>query len=119
MHCALDGVFIATHRRVWEALRFDEQCFDGFHLYDIDFTYRAHRAGFRLAVPLDLLLIHYSTGRYDIRWQAFNMRFLAKFTELSNLPSSKRYASLHVKLQHPEQVERLHTALLHHRFGAI
>ena len=104
---------------MWEALRFDEQCFDGFHLYDIDFTYRAHRAGFRLAVPLDLLLIHYSTGRYDIRWQAFNMRFLAKFTELSNLPSSKRLASVHVKLQHLEQVERLHTALLHHRFGAI
>jgi protein O-GlcNAc transferase len=117
--CALDGVFVATHRRVWEAIRFDEQCFDGFHLYDIDFTYRAHRAGFRLAVPLDLLLIHYSTGRYDMRWQAVNRRFLEKFAELSNQPSSKRYAYLHVKLKHLEQVERLHTALLHHRFGAI
>ena len=117
--CALDGVFIATHRRVWEAIRFDEQTFDGFHLYDIDFTYRTHLAGFSLAVPLDLLLIHFSTGRYDKRWQAFNVRFLEKFAQLSNLPSLQRHADLHIKLQSLEQVGRLHTALLHYRFGAI
>lgn len=115
--CALDGVFIATHRRVWETLRFDEESFDGFHIYDIDFTWRAYEAGFRLAVPLDLLLIHFSTGQYDMKWQTYNMRFLKKFPQLSNLPSMRRYASLHVKLQSIEQVELLHSGLLHHRFG--
>lgn len=115
--CALDGVFIATHRYVWESVRFDEESFDGFHLYDIDFSWRAHVEGFRLAVPLDLLLLHFSTGTYNMKWQTFNLRFLQKFPHLSNLPSISRYSSLHVKLQSLEQVERLHTALSHYRFG--
>ncbi|MBL8524755.1 MAG: hypothetical protein JNN20_13775, partial [Betaproteobacteria bacterium] len=115
---ALDGVFIATHRHVWEALKFDEATFDGFHLYDIDFTWRAHLAGYRLAVPLDLLLLHFSTGRYDMKWQAFHRRFLNKFPQLSGRPSARRYTSLHVKLQTLEQVERLHSGLFHHNFGA-
>ena len=116
--CALDGVFMAMHRHVWESVRFDEATFDGFHLYDIDFTWRAHLARFNMAVPMDLLLIHFSTGRYDVKWQTFNVRFLRKFPQLSNLPSMARYADIHVKLQNLEQVERLHTGLLHHRFGA-
>ena len=115
---ALDGVFLATHRRVWETLRFDELRFNGFHLYDIDFTFRAHLAGFQLAVPLDLLLVHFSTGRYDLTWQKFNASFLGKFPQLSNLPSAARYASLQVKLQNLEQIERLHVGLMRHYFGA-
>ena len=114
---ALDGVFIGMRRKVWEALRFDEATFDGFHGYDIDFTFRAHRAGYRLAVPMDLLLIHFSTGGYDLKWQAGNLRFLRKFPELSNLPAMHRHSNLHVKLKTLEPVERLHTGLLHHRFG--
>lgn len=115
--CALDGVFVASRRCVWEAVRFDEKSFDGFHLYDIDFTWRAHLAGFRLAVALDLLVIHFSTGRYDMQWQRFNVRFLQKFPQLSNQPSPFRNASLHVKLKDLTEVERLHCGLLHHQFG--
>jgi protein O-GlcNAc transferase len=116
---ALDGVFMATHRRVWEALRFDEKTFDGFHLYDIDFSYRAHLAGYKVAVPLDLLLVHFSTGRYDRAWQKFHLRFLEKFPQLPNRPNVRRYANLNVKLQTLEQVERMHRALLHHQFGIL
>ncbi len=116
--CALDGVFIATNRRVWELVRFDEENFDGFHLYDIDFTWRAYLAGFSLAVPMDLLLMHFSTGTYNREWQRFNVRFLKKFPYLTNLPNMARNADLHVKLQNIEQVEQLHTGLLHHCFGA-
>ncbi|MEO8103645.1 MAG: tetratricopeptide repeat protein [Betaproteobacteria bacterium] len=115
---ALDGVFIGMHRKVWEALRFDEASFDGFHGYDIDFTYRAYRAGHRLAVPADLLLIHFSTGGYDLGWQAGNLRFLRKFATLSNLPAMRRHAHLHVKFSTLEPIERLHCGLLHHHFGA-
>ena len=115
---ALDGVFIGMHRTVWEAVRFDEATFDGFHGYDIDFTYRAFLAGYCLAVPMDLLLIHFSTGGYDLKWQAANRKFLRKFPEFSNLPAMHRHSNLHVKLKTPEQIEHLHTGLLHHRFGA-
>jgi protein O-GlcNAc transferase len=116
---AVDGVFIATHRHVWEAIRFDEATFNGFHLYDIDFSYRAFQAGYKLAIPLDLLLVHFSTGRYDVEWQKHNLRFLQKFPALTQRPNVNRYANLHVKLQTLEQIERLHRALLHHRFGDI
>ena len=47
--------FIAVRRHVWETHRFDADRYDGFHLYDLDFTWRASGAGARLAVPLDLL----------------------------------------------------------------
>ena len=115
---ALDGVFIGLRREVWEAVRFDETTFDGFHLYDIDFTYRAYLAGYRLAVPMDLPLIHFSTGGYDLKWQANNLKFLRKFPDLSNLPAMHRHSNLHVKLKTFAQTEQLHTGLLHHCFGA-
>ncbi len=115
---ALDGVLIGMHRRVWERLQFDAQTFDGFHVYDIDFTYRAHLAGYRLAVPMDLLLIHFSMGGYDLKWQHENIKFLRKFPGLSNLPAVHRHSNIHVKLKTLEQIERLHSGLLHHRFGA-
>lgn len=116
---ALDGVFIAMKREVWEQVRFDEATFDGFHLYDIDFCYRAHLAGFKLAVALDLLLIHFSTGGYDLKWQTFNRRFLAKFPQLTNLPNAKRHSNLQVKLPSLNDVAALHASLFHHNFGAV
>ncbi|MES2933512.1 MAG: glycosyltransferase [Pseudomonadota bacterium] len=115
---AVDGVFIAVRRTVWEALRFDADRFDGFHLYDIDFSFRAHLAGYRLVIPMDLLLIHFSTGRYNSQWQSYNRRFLEKFPALSNRPSPLRDNGIQVKLQSMEQIDCVHAALLHHAFGA-
>ena len=34
--------------------------FDGFHHYDLDFSYSAYRAGFRLAVVNDICIYHAS-----------------------------------------------------------
>lgn len=114
---ALDGVFLATHRSVWQSLQFDERTFDGFHLYDIDFSYRAHLAGYRIGVPLDLLLLHQSTGRFDAAWRHYHARFLEKFSQLDNIPSRHRVADIHVKLQSIAQVSQLHAALRHFQFG--
>lgn len=114
---ALDGVFIGMRREVWEAVRFDDATFDGFHGYDIDFTYRAHLAGYRLAVSMDLLLIHFSTGGYDLHWQTGNLKFLRKFPGLSKLPAMQRHSNIQVKLKTFEQIGHLHTGLLHHCFG--
>jgi GT2 family glycosyltransferase len=72
---ALDGVLLAMRREVFSAVRFDPVLFDGFHLYDLDFSFRAYRAGFRLAVCRDLLVIHESTGRYDAAWEEYKRRF--------------------------------------------
>ncbi|HVN35313.1 MAG TPA: glycosyltransferase [Casimicrobiaceae bacterium] len=80
---ALDGVFIACRREVVERIGFDARTFDGFHLYDLDFTYRAFLDGRRLAVACDLGLVHASKGRFDIAWHRDAERFRRKFPALS------------------------------------
>jgi hypothetical protein len=110
-------VFIATHRQVWEALKFDAETFNAFHVYDIDFTWRAHLAGYRQVVAMDLPLIHFSLGGYDLKWQAENLKFLRKFPQLSNLPAIHRHSNLQVKLKTIDQVAQLNSALLHRGFG--
>ena len=74
----LDGVFLAAKRPVFGAVQFDAETFDGFHLYDIDWSYRAAMAGFRVAVAGDLLLVHESRGSFDPDWQRYAERFCAK-----------------------------------------
>jgi hypothetical protein len=84
---ALDGCFFAARRKVVEAIPFDETTFDGFHLYDIDFSYRAHLAGFRVAIARDLVPIHFSTGKVNDVWNEFRLRFDKKFLgQLASAP---------------------------------
>ncbi|HKE42167.1 MAG TPA: glycosyltransferase [Casimicrobiaceae bacterium] len=78
---ALDGVLLAMQRRVFAAVGFDAAVFDHFHLYDLDFSFRAYRAGFKLAVCRDIVLIHESTGRYDAVWREYKRRFDLKHRE--------------------------------------
>ena len=50
-----------------------------FHFYDLDFSYRVSLAGFRIAVPWDILILHASWGRNDASWQEYAQKFAAKF----------------------------------------
>ena len=77
---ALDGCFLACRREVAESIGFDAITFDGFHLYDVDFTFGAYLKGFRLAVCRDLALIHASMGtNADGAWAEYQKRFEAKY----------------------------------------
>jgi GT2 family glycosyltransferase len=78
---AMDGVFLATRRMVCEEVPFDEQTFDGFHFYDLDFTHSAYLRGFRLGVCEDLLLAHQSAGGHDEAWRLYAERFVAKHSK--------------------------------------
>ena len=75
---ALDGVFMAMRRDVAVAVPFDEALFDHFHLYDLDFSFRAYRAGFALAVCRDIVMIHQSIGKFDAVWADYRRRFETK-----------------------------------------
>ena len=77
----LDGALIAGRRHAFEAVRFDDATFDGFHCYDVDFSWRASRAGFSLGVCGDLCLVHESVGGFDAKWRAYADRLVAKFPE--------------------------------------
>lgn len=75
---AFDGLFFAVNRRVLSQVRFDADMFDGFHFYDLDFTYRAYLAGFNLGVCRDIAIIHESQGGYDSVWEHYACLFLGK-----------------------------------------
>lgn len=75
---ALDGVLLAARRNVFTEVQFDDSTFDGFHLYDIDWSCRAAAAGFTLGTAGDLMIVHHSRGRFDSAWQTYADRFCAK-----------------------------------------
>lgn len=83
---ALDGVFMAMRRKVAVSIPFDEATFDHFHLYDLDFSFRAYQAGFELAVCRDILVLHQSMGKFDAIWAKYRQRFEVKHRE--HLPDS-------------------------------
>src|SRR5262249_26118294 len=74
----LDGVLLAGRREAFAAVPFDADTFDGFHLYDLDWGYRASKTGLRLGVAGDLLVVHASRGSYDERWERYARRFCEK-----------------------------------------
>lgn len=113
----LDGVFIAVRRHVWETTRFDADRYDGFHLYDLDFSRRASRAGARFAVPADLTLLHASQGRYGEAWRRYARRFVAD-AGLDPL-APPRAGGLQTRLESLAQIDLLRAALVHFRFGAL
>jgi hypothetical protein len=69
---AIDGFWMAVNR---DAIKYPEEMFnsalcDGFHMYDVDFSYRAFNSGWRVAVACDLSLAHASVGGYgDPKWK--------------------------------------------------
>jgi GT2 family glycosyltransferase len=68
---------IAARRDVAAALGFDAQRFDGFHLYDADFSLRASVAGYAVSVVADITIYHRSTGDFDANWHRYHQIFLA------------------------------------------
>jgi GT2 family glycosyltransferase len=75
---ALDGLFVAARRDAAEAVGFDGDTFDGWHGYDADFTFRAHLAGWRVRVALDIPIVHYSRGVPDAARLRYHLRFADK-----------------------------------------
>jgi len=72
-------LFFATNRNVVETVIFDENLFNGFHMYDLDFSFSAYLKGFRLAVCNDITIIHYSGGNYDSQWNHYRDLFRKKY----------------------------------------
>jgi GT2 family glycosyltransferase len=78
---AMDGVWLAARREVLQRLTFDEAV-RGFHFYDLDFTYRAFKAGVSTAIVSDLCIVHHSRGSFGDAWQVQALGFLARHPEL-------------------------------------
>jgi len=75
---AMDGVFLAARRSLVAQLRFDAETFDGFHLYDVDFTHTAFLKGYKLGVVPGVHLLHQSIGTLNASWPRLAARFQLK-----------------------------------------
>jgi len=106
----LDGVFIAARRTLVERIGFDAERFSGFHFYDLDFSYRAHLAGARVAIASDLALIHRSRGSFDDGWLEAQRIFAEKFT-LSYTPPGKEHHWYAVRLPDSDAVAGMYAKL--------
>lgn len=90
----LDGCMIAARRGVAEAIGFDAHRFDGFHLYDADFSFRASAAGYAVAVVSDITVFHRSPGSFGAEWHRYNETFLAEHrSKLDGVAPQSRLAA--------------------------
>jgi hypothetical protein len=96
---AMDGLFFAARRSVVEKICFDNQAFDGFHHYDLDFTFAAYLDGFRLGIANDIFIIHASQGTRDQVWRHYADRFMNKYRGRlqRQAPRPHAYAWVHVR----------------------
>jgi glycosyltransferase involved in cell wall biosynthesis len=79
---AVDGLFFAIRKTLFNHIRFDEETFDRFHFYDLDICMQVHKHA-KLMVTWDILLKHCSAGNPDHIWREAGRRFLEKYrTEL-------------------------------------
>lgn len=95
----LDGMLFAARRPVVERVSFDEETFDGFHVYDIDFSFAAHLAGFRVGTTAEIAVIHASGGKFGPAWQRSAERFAAKYRDrlpAGQVPPKWSFARMHV-----------------------
>jgi hypothetical protein len=100
----MDGFFLAARRSATLKVPFDEKTFDGWHMYDVDFTFSAHLAGLRCAVCNDQLMIHQSHGKFDDRWAYYQDRFVKKHESNLAFTGKAVFNDLHcapVKLEVP------------------
>jgi len=108
-----DGFFLACHRRVVSAIRWDASAVPGFHGYDIDFTHRAFRAGFQLRAATSLQVAHCSEGSFDDRWLATANAVCARLGVRPGPSTAPRWASLRAtsRAEAARQFERVVTCV--------
>ncbi|MEK6964010.1 MAG: glycosyltransferase [Nanoarchaeota archaeon] len=82
---ALDGLFLACRKEIIQEIPFDEQTFDGFHLYDLDWSLRVAQRH-KVLVMTDILVLH-TGGSYDEAWQNYKKKFEQKHHDLLPYPS--------------------------------
>ena len=64
---AIDGVFMATRKSVWDEIKFNEILVKGFHGYDFQFSMEVYEK-YEVVVTNDIILEHFSKGNFTIDW---------------------------------------------------
>lgn len=77
---SVDGVWFCTRKSVALKYPFDEQIFQKFHCYDIDFSLSIYPE-FKAAVTFNVLLEHFSEGNYDRTWVQETIKLYDKWQQ--------------------------------------
>lgn len=88
---AVDGVCFFIPRRLFSMIRFDDQAYRGFHVYDMDICMQIQQCGKRVCVT-DALTIEHFWSEDSIR----NRKYMAKLDENLNIFHRKWAGSLPV-----------------------
>jgi hypothetical protein len=98
----MDGLCMITRTEVARAVGFDAETFNGFHLYDIDFSFSTYLAGYKLGICCDIPIIHESGGRFDHVHKEFALRFIDKHhANLDQVDEEKRRLGSNIANQIP------------------
>lgn len=82
----LDGLFLAARTETARRIGFDAETFDGFHFYDLDFSYRAFQAGLRLRIQSDLRVRHREIAPFPAGYWDQAPRFCTRFPQACTRP---------------------------------
>jgi len=75
---SVDGLWLCTTKKIASEFMFDEDTFKGFHAYDLDFSLAVGQK-YKVAVTYDVLLHHFSEGRFDETWMKDNLKLHKKW----------------------------------------
>lgn len=78
----VDGLFFAVRK---DRLKYGfDTNVEGFHFYDLDFTFGNHINGCKVGVMFDIRVTHLSVGQTNQQWEENRVKFVEKWSE--NLP---------------------------------
>ncbi|MFA6276972.1 MAG: glycosyltransferase [Pedobacter sp.] len=77
----LDGVFLFTKNKIWAQYPFDENTFDKFHCYDLDFCLQIGQHT-KIFVFNNLLIEHFSSGSLNRDWVNYSIKLSEKWKSL-------------------------------------
>lgn len=84
----VDGCWFCIRKQLFDEgkLRFDEETFKGFHLYDSDISMQLNKCGGHIYICSDIIIEHFSEGIYTVDFQESLDAFLKKWEK--DLPFS-------------------------------
>ncbi|MCL2100893.1 MAG: glycosyltransferase family protein [Fibromonadales bacterium] len=75
---ALDGLWFAARKSLFEKISFDEKTFPGFHFYDLDTCMQALEHG-KIYATADIRVLHKSEGSFKEEWEKASAVFIQKW----------------------------------------
>lgn len=82
----LDGVWFCVRKSLFKTIRFDQNTYSGFHMYDMDISLQLFQLGVELRCVYDIDIAHQSIGKLNKDWITQRTLFFNKWRK--DLPMS-------------------------------